>query len=173
MFRNLVKTQKIVPPVPRPAPIYSQLRNRIISLPPAEIGVKPSAQLPNVWGILMEMGFPNGTVTLVCLAEGTTSLYYSNGGGILGCGGLETVAKASKAFLVVAETSSQKMEATDVFPLPRVGKVRFYALTYVGALTSEVDEAILNRGKHNFTRLFFYGQEVITQIRLHQEQRNN
>jgi len=90
MFPNLFKPLRSVQPVPEPAPIYTQLRNRILSLTPAEIGIKCTAQLPNVWGILMEMGLPNGVAALVCLAEGTTSLYYGSGGGILGCGSLET-----------------------------------------------------------------------------------
>jgi len=58
-------------------------------------------------------------------------------------------------------------------PLTRISKVRFYVLTFAGALTSEVDGAVLNRGKHALSRLFFYGQEVITQIRLQQEQKKN
>ena len=173
MLANLFRSQRQRLSTPKPAPIYTQLRNRILSLTPAEIGIKRIAQLPNVWGILMEMGLPNGAAALVCLAEGTTSLYYGSGGGILGCGSLENVAKASRAFMVVAEGSSQQMEATNVFPLTRIGKVRFYVLTFVGALTCEVDEAVLNRGKHTLSRLFFYGQEVITQIRLQQEQKKN
>lgn len=169
MFPNLFKPQRSVPPIPIPAPIYTQLRNRILSLSPAEIGIKPTAELPNVWGVLMELGFPNGAAILVCLAEGTTSLYFGSGGGILGSGCLESVAKASRAFMAVAEGSSQQMDATDVFPLPRISKVRFYVLAFGEALTSEVDEAVLNRGKHALSRLFFYGQEVITQIRLQEK----
>lgn len=178
MFSNLFTSFRPAQPVPKPAEIYTELRKRILSLSPGEVGVKPTAKLPNVWGILMEMGFRNGTAnfgaaTLVCLAEGTTSLYYSSGGGILGCGNLQPVSKASRAFLGVAEMSSPLMEVTEAFPLPRIGKVRFYVLTYAGALTGEVDEAVLNRGKHPLTRLFFYGQEVITQIRMQQEQKKN
>jgi hypothetical protein len=171
MITHLFKFHRPVQPVPRPAGIYSALRSRILSLSPAEIGVKPSAQLPNVWGILMEMGYPKGAATLACLADGTTSLYTSSGGGVLGGGGLEAVAKASRAFLRVGEMSAPQMELTDVFPMPRIRQVRFYVLTFGGTLTSEVDEALLNRGKHRFTRLFYYGQEVITQIGLHEEGR--
>ena len=171
MLSFLYKPQRPYQPTYRPASVYTALRSRILHLSPVEIEVKPSAQLPNVWGILMEMGFPNGAATLICLAEGTTSLYYSNGGGILGCGGLEAVAKASRAFLRVAEMSAQQMEFIVEYPLPRPGEVRFYALTYGGVLTREVGERVLNRGKHPLTRLFYYGQEVLTQIRLHEEQR--
>jgi hypothetical protein len=171
MLTQFFKFQRPVQPAPTPAAIYSALRSRILSLSPVENGIKPSAQLPSVWGILMEIGYPNGTATLACLADGTTSLYTSSGGGILGCGDLEAVAKASRSFLTAAEMSAQQMEPTAVFPMPRIRKVRFYVLTFGGTLTSEVDEALLNRGKHRFTRLFYYGQEVITQIRLHEEQR--
>jgi hypothetical protein len=171
MLFHLPQFQRSLRVVPEPAPVYTALRSRILHLSPVEIGLKPSAQLPSLWGILMEMGFPNGVATLACLAEGTTSLYYSNGGGILGSGEVETVAKASQAFLRAAEMSTLQMEAATVLPLPRPGQVRFYTLTYGGVFTSEVAERVLNRGKHPLTRLFYYGQEVLTQIRLQEEQR--
>jgi len=56
MLTYLFKFQRPAQPILKPAPIYTELRSRILSLSPLEIGVKPSAQLPSLWGILMEMG---------------------------------------------------------------------------------------------------------------------
>ena len=67
---------------------------------PAGIPAPPPNAL--VWGLLMEMGFPNGTATLFALADGTTSLYYSSGGGVLGGQGHEAVRRANAALLAEA-----------------------------------------------------------------------
>jgi hypothetical protein len=141
-----------------------------LQLSPSKVGVTPSSKNPNVWGILMEVGFPNGVVTLLCLAEGTTSLYFGSGGGILGTGNLEAIAQVSQAFLTEAEGFLPQMAATNAYPLPLVGRVRFYALTFAGVFTSEKDEAELGQGVHGFSALFSRGQDVITQIRLQQQQ---
>jgi hypothetical protein len=67
-------------PTPEPAPIYLQLRQRILGFNPDELGLKPSLEAPHVWAVLVEMGYEVGTATLVSLVDGTTSLYYSTGG---------------------------------------------------------------------------------------------
>ena len=66
-----------------PAAIYTRMRDGILSLAPAEAGIVPSPQCPHVWGVLAELGFDDGCVTLVSLADGTTSLYFSGGGHLL------------------------------------------------------------------------------------------
>src|SRR6185503_9039174 len=38
------------------------------------------------YGILMETGYETAVATLVCFVTGDTSLYFSNGGGVIGAG---------------------------------------------------------------------------------------
>lgn len=154
-----------------PAEIYNGLRNRVLNLKPSDAGIKPSSEMPNVWGILMETGYQQAVVTLVSLADGTTSLYFSNGGGMIGGGKHATVADASKSFVVSAENYYQQMTLTESFPLPAIGRVKFYILTYSGIYTIDIDENDLGNKKHELSPLFYFGQEVITQFRLVQEQK--
>jgi hypothetical protein len=158
-------------PVPEPAPVYTTLRDKIIGLSPIEIGVVPSSGIPNAWGILMELGFPEAAVTLVSLADGTTSLYFNNGGGIIGSGEHEVVAQATRAFVAAAEEYRHDMLPADSFPLPHVGRVRYYILTFTGIFTAEADEGELAEARCFLSPLYCSGQEVITQLRLMQEQR--
>lgn len=168
MFSKLFKkAQK----TPEPAEVYNGLRNKILSLNPSDAGIQPSREMPNVWGVLMETGYPQALVTLVSLADGTTSLYFSNGGGMIGGGQHATVAQASKSFVVAAENYYQKMSLTESFPSPAIGKVKFYVLTYSGVYTIDADENELGNKKHELSPLFYYGQDVITQFRLVQEQK--
>ena len=152
-----------------PADTMKELRDRVFALSPGEIGVSPSEEFPNAWGVVMELGYPQATVTLLALAEGTTSLYFSTGGGVIGSGKHETVRKASKAFIAAAGAYHGKLPAVTSFPCPDAGRVRFYILTFSGVLSSEADEKILAMGKHEMSPLYMAGQDVLTQMRLASE----
>jgi hypothetical protein len=166
MSSNLFKKK----PTAEPTDIYANLRNQVFKINPKEVGILQNKETPNVWGILMETGYPEAVVTLVSLADGTTSLYFSNGAGMIGGGEHATVAQSTKFFIAAAEKYHRQMNLTESFPLPTVGRVRFYVLTFSGVLTLDVDENKLGRGKHALSPLFYSGQDVITQFRVVQEQ---
>jgi hypothetical protein len=151
---------------PEPSPIYLQLRESIFSLDPANAGLAPSDAAPHVWGVMLETGYAVGFATLVSLADGTTSLYYSTGGGMLGSADYAPVAEASKALVAQAENHLEGMSPSDTFPLPEVGQVRFIFLTYSGIAAAEAPEDILASGKHPLSRLYTLGRETLTQLRL-------
>lgn len=155
------------PPNPvQPVDIFHKLRDQILSLDPAEVGMAPSASMPNAWGILMETAYPEAFATLVSLADGTTSLYFSNGGGIIGGGQHAHVAEATRLFVAAAEKAIHAMTLSESHPLPAPGRVRFHVLTYRGSYTAEADENDLGNHRHVLSPLFYAGQEVITQLRI-------
>lgn len=119
----------------------------------------------------METGYPKAVVSLVSLADGTTSLYISNGGGFIGGGQYEPVAQASKSFVTAAEGYFSKMTLTDSFPSPAPERVKFYILTYSGIYTADIEEIDLVGNNHELSTLYYYGHKVITQLRLVQEQK--
>jgi hypothetical protein len=120
----------------------------------------------------METGYAEAVATLVSFANGSTSLYFSNGAGMIGGGEHESVANASRLLVATAERYLEELIPTDTFPLPAVGKVRFAVLTFAGSLTAEADEVVLNTGTHCLSPLFFTGQEVLTRLRLIHEGMN-
>lgn len=152
-----------------PAQIYLKLRSRVLSLNSTEVGLTPSATAPHVWCVLMEISYEVGTATLVSLADGTTSLYYSTGGGMLGSADYAPVAEASKALVSQAENHLQLLQSADIPPMPEVGLVRFTFLTYSGILTTEGPEKILASGDHPLSQLYALGRETLTQLRLSTE----
>ena len=166
MFSKLFqKNQKAI----EPTEVYHNLRRQILSLHPGDAGIEPTPEMPHVWGVLMETGYPEAVVTLLSLADGTTSLYFSSGGGLIGGGQHPTVAQASQSFVAAAGAYYQKMTLTWSFPLPGVGRVKFYVLTYSGIYTADADENELGHRKHELSPLFYDGQDVITQFRLAQQ----
>ena len=149
-----------------PDEVYSALRNQALSTNRTDNGISaPSPAAPG-WGILMETGYDVATATLFALIDGTTSLYFSNGGGMLGGQGHEAVRKANAAFINQANRSSQHLKRCETFPLPEAGHTIFYVLTDSGVVTGGAPENDLGYGRHPLSILFHAGHEVISQLRL-------
>ena len=112
----------------------------------------------------METGRDNGIASLVAFADGTTSLYFSTGGGVIGAGGQANVSSASSSFLAEAETMLELFTPATQTPLPGRGCVRFYVHTIDGLMTAEANELDLGHGRHQLSTLFHAGQAVIGPI---------
>jgi len=154
---------------PEPAQTYLQLRDRIFQLEPGELGLSPSTAAPHVWGVLVETGYGVGTATLFSLADGTTSLYFSTGGGLLGRGDFAPIAEAARALVVQAENYLALMASATKFPLPVVGQVKFFCLTYSGIFTAEATEVSLRSGNHPLSPLYMDAHKTLDQLRLSTE----
>jgi hypothetical protein len=114
----------------------------------------------------METGHHQAVSSLVVFADGTTSLYFSHGGGILGAGEHQQVRAASASFLKTAESLLSHLLAAQETPTPNVGRVRFYVHAVDGLFTAEAGEQDLGEERHVLSPLFHAGHGVITQIRL-------
>ena len=142
-----------------------ELRSMVLATSPRDLGLTPTKEHQRIWGILMETGYPEGAATLVALLDGSVSLYFSNGGGMIGAGEHAPVRRAAFKFIGVAESYVEDFSRTTEHPLPETGRVRFYILTYSGILTGDVDENLLGEGRHKLSKLFYAGHDVITAIR--------
>jgi len=145
------------------ASVTEALRSQLLHASWQELGVRPRA---GVWGVLMELGFAKGVATVVALADGTASLYLTNGGSVIG-GGAHPKARTAAINLcqLAADTAGRETIATTVFPRPGAGRVRFYLLTDAGVRTADADEAGLRGGKHELSLLYAAGQDVIKGLR--------
>ncbi len=151
------------------ADVYRDLRKQVLTLDPAKIGITISGK-NQIYGVLMETGYPEAVATLVTIADGTVSLYFSNGGGIIGVGQHEGPRKASELFLKDAANYLAQAQKTKDYPLPTVGNTRFYFLTNDGVFTYEAKEDDLGNNRLPLSSLFYKGQEVITAARIVDEQ---
>ena len=148
-----------------------RLRDMALSVAAADLQLSPAPALPNVWGVLMDLGYPQATATLAVFADGTTSLYISSGGGVIGAGEHPPVREEAEKFLSVVESHIADFEPADETPYPRPGRVRFYVRTYKGTLTAEADEKDLGERRHKLAPVFHAGHAVITQMRLISQRR--
>jgi len=150
---------------PDPAAATRALREQALTVDAAALGLAPTPRLPHVWGALMETGFAEGVVTLVTFADGTTSLYFSNGGGMIGLGQRDDVRAAAEAFLAEAEAHRAHAAPAAATPQPGPGRVRFYLRTFGGTLTAEADEEDLGYHRHPLSPVFHAAQSLLTAIR--------
>ena len=147
------------------APIFGDLRNQVLALTAEASGIPPLGTNA-VFGVVMDIGFPEGWATIVALADGNASLYLSGGGGVIGGVGHEKVRQAAIAMNQVADTFVKQTKATISTPLPKPGEVTFYILTTRGILTATAKEEDLGEERDELSPLFYAAQDVITQLRL-------
>jgi len=148
------------------AGIYLTLRSQALNLDPASIGLSPTADLPRVVGVVMDMTYPNGGATLVAIADNTTSLYTSTGGGTIGGGDHASVAAVNRQLLTTSEAELDRFRAADRVELPRVGGVRITVLTYAGRRTIEARADDLGEGRHPASAVFHAAHEVIHALQM-------
>jgi hypothetical protein len=148
-----------------PAETMRQLRELALRVTASDLDLAPSPERPRVWGAILELGYPIGIATLMTLAEGTTSLYFSNGGGVIGAGEYATVREAAEAFLDVVDAHLSEFRPVDATPTPRIGRVRIYVRTFERTLGVDVEENELGDSRHPLSPVFQAGHTVITAIR--------
>ena len=117
----------------------------------------------------METGYPEAVATLVGLADGTTSMYFSNGGGMIGAGQHPQVAASDEALARVGRRRSldDLPETPGDVQLPDEGDdpVRG-GDREPAAAPRERPEDELGGGGHPLSPLFYAGHDVITAIRV-------
>jgi hypothetical protein len=152
---------------PPPAEVYAGLRQQVLRLTPDQLGTGVPADAP-ILALLMETGYPEAVATLVAVVDGTTSLYFSNGGGFIGAGTHAAVADASRRWLETGRELLPKLSAIEDPPPPTEGLTQFVAVTREGLRGVVAPEQELGESRHRLSPLFYAGQDVITQIRLTQ-----
>jgi hypothetical protein len=146
---------------------YSDLRNRALTSKPEELGIHLDSSENTAYGILMEFSRPTGIVmTLVSFIDGSTSMYFSNGGGMIGCGENENVSSSAKRFVKQSNEILSASEKTSNFSLPKEGMIKVYLLKSDGVYAAEDKEEIIVIGTSKLSGVFFFANEVISQIRI-------
>ena len=151
------------------APIYKDMRNLSLKLNEKEF---PDLKDKPVFAVLMESGFPEGAYTLVAAFDGAASLYYSNGGGLIGAGEHANVRPESLKVVKMAEECLKHMKKVDAFPIVKPGSTTFYIVTRNGVFSYMAKEDDLGEKRDkNLSDLFHQCHSLITQMRIADEKR--
>src|SRR5690349_6394723 len=106
---------------------FKGLRDQIFSL----------ANGKELSAVVMETSYPNATFSLVAVSDGTASLYFSNGGGIIGAGQHEIVRKQALSLIQKAPEFMKYLKKTEETTLPKPGFTKFFLVTDKGIYTVE------------------------------------
>jgi hypothetical protein len=145
---------------------YKGLRAMALGLNPADVGVVTTSDSPQVFGVVMDMGMSPGTATIVALADGTTSMYTSSGGGTIGAGQHQSVADATRNLISVAQANLQYFDGKHSDKLPKSEHTSITILTTVG--TKSLAAATNDFGYRRIpgSDVFHAANDVITQLRM-------
>ncbi|HVB98543.1 MAG TPA: hypothetical protein VNJ12_04330 [Candidatus Dormibacteraeota bacterium] len=145
---------------------YVLLRKAVFATTPDSVGIVDGNDANRVWGLVMECGYPETVASLVVFADGTVSLYFSNGGGMIGLGSHEGPQRAARALLKIAPRFLGYCDPTTKYPLPLKQHVSFYLFGQDGIQSSEAREADMSCDAHPLSPLFHIAHELITEIRI-------
>jgi hypothetical protein len=141
---------------------YSSLREMVLTTSPEKLGIGGGG----IWGVVMESGYEKAVATLVAIADGTVSLYLSNGGGFIGMGTQEGPSQAARALLQAAPNFTQFCHPTTTFALPEPARTRFFILRGREVLTAEAETDELGKNRESLSPFFHAAHKLISQIRL-------
>ena len=141
--------------------VYVGLRTRALQL---RLPAMPSKA---VHAVLMDWKINQFTVTVLAAADGTASVYISNGGGFLGGGEKSPkIRQAAIRSVGIANTVLSNFRPTEAFDLPPEGKILFYATCNEGVFLASANEADIKSGKDPLAALGNAMQDIISQYRL-------
>jgi hypothetical protein len=144
--------------------VYTGLRDAVLNLDPSSVGIHQSPDVPTVWGLVMDWTLDDAVATVVSLADGTTSLYLSSGGGSIGAGEHPAAAAASISALRVAEGMIDDLPRATESPVPAGGRTALTLMTFSGLRRFEDDNAAFENGRSKLSPVANAMQEVIHEI---------
>lgn len=149
-----------------PLAVYLQLRG----IPLGEQG-GPSEPFEDstVVAVLLEWGQANGSATVAAMADGTTSLYTSTGGGVIGAGAHALVREANRRLMQAAQDHLEEFTPTTETPVPAQGRLAIVIRTTHDLRRSEVTLADVQRGTVRGQAVFDAANEVTTALRVTSE----
>lgn len=147
-----------------PDAVYLELRDAITRVSPMEHGLLPTPELPRAWGTLVDVGLPAGPVTVVAIADGTTSLYLGNGGATVGVGALPEIRALAGALLRAVDAAVPILPPGWEAPVPPTGWIGVVALTYQGMLVGHATIPEVASGVHPLSDVWRCAGEVAAAI---------
>ncbi len=142
-------------------PVYTEMRGFIFSLQSSQPKQMADKAL---YAAVVDMDMGQMIMTLTCVADGSTSIYYSAGGGMLGLGQDQQIALTTQAFLYGAEQMMDSLDAVDDYPLPTEGKHILYLIGNNVVRRCEFDMTAMDTYPKEKQFLCFMYQKVLRAI---------
>ena len=116
------------------------------------------------YGVILEIGAPDGPTTLIAFANGDSSLLMNAGSGIIGRHKHVHVVIQAKRLVQEAEPLVALFEPTDDLSPPRSGTARITCLTRSGLRTAEAQGDDLRNGDTPLAPLLEVSEDLISEF---------
>ena len=148
-----------------PADVYHGLRSNVLEA--ATRGwIASRPEHPRVAGVVIDIPSSGGFATVVALADNTTSLYTSVGGGTIGAGAHQPVVDANLRLLAKIDEYLLGFAIGADDALPDAGFVRYHVLGSASSSIADVpDDCFWGRADHPLMPVIVATQDLISMIR--------
>lgn len=133
------------------------MRQRFLVRPAAEWGMAPTAEHPDLYGVLVEWLAEGATLTVAAFCDGSASVYSTRGTGMIGGHADDVVRSEARALVVAATGFLDEAAPVSAYPYPAPGRVRFYLLTFGGVRVLEAALDSLCEGESPYAALYDHG----------------
>jgi len=149
---------------PRTANPYLGLRSLVLEGTRANFGLGPGSSPTQPFAVVSDWGDPEGSTTIIAVADGNASVYRSNGPGSIGGGqSHEFIRNAALKTVEAAAAAQPQMRRTSEYPLPAGGQVSFYVVTDSGVFTATTARDDLVNNRSPFSTLAAAAQAIVTE----------
>lgn len=147
---------------------YLGLRNQALKIKPYDLHLDVTSN-DQVYAAIVDIPINDKIATLCCVFDGTVSLYYCNGGGLLGLGQrYDTVRKSSGSLLISAGQTIPFLQYAYDVSVVRDGKAHVFLLVRDGIFQETIDMNHIDTEEKHKKFLNFLIQNVINSIRVSQ-----
>jgi len=142
-----------------------ELRAQALQTDPIQLWMTRSPYAPVFGFALDELGGSGGWWTLVTFSEGSTSLYTSGSGSVIGAGTHATVRAAGAALLTLVGGQLSQFSPSPDVALPSDGDVVLRALTTAGQRIVTASARDLSRGQHDAAGIYRAAHALVVAVR--------
>ena len=131
---------------------FAGLRSMALEGTRANFGLPPGDNPTQPFVVVADWGEEQGATTIVAVADGSASVYASNGGGSIGGGQAHpSIHDAAMRAVELAAAVLPQMKRASSFPVAGRGQVTFYAVTDAGvfAATAAQEDVRANRSPYS------------------------
>jgi hypothetical protein len=146
--------------------IYLGLRSLALQGSRANFGLGPGSKPTQPYAVVTDWGTADGPTTVIAIADGSASVYPSDGNALIGGGqSHESIRNAALSTIAAADAAQPLMHATTTFPLAPRGQVDFYLVSDAGVFTASASQEDVRRQRGPFAELADSAQSIITEYR--------
>ena len=150
------------PNTPNTLSEYHKWRDVIFSVTSDQVGVSGD-KANQVYGVVMDVGLSdNFIISITAFPTGESSLRTTIGGGTIGLGGDEIIAKLAQQIVTSAQSLAEKATQTNDHNLPKSQVVYFYFLTTSGLMLRETSVKEAYAHNHPLHEIFIQFTKIKT-----------